>query len=420
MKSAIVHCLIISSVLVPSGAFAADKQSVSTWPQWRGPTRDGQVDSASAWPDRLTDNEMKQVWRTPLGPSYSGPIVADSLVFTTETKDKAREVVRAFDRDTGEQRWETEWDGSLSVPFFAKSNGDWIRSTPACDGKYLYVAGMRDVLVCLHGQTGQVQWRTDFVKELASPLPSFGFVCSPLVDGDFVYVQAGAGCCKLDKRTGKIVWRVLKDDGGMWGSAFSSPIFGTLAKRRQLLVQTRERLAAIDPESGDELWSRTVPAFRGMNILTPTIFGDTVFTSSYGGKSLLLKLWSEQGAISIVEGWTNKVSGYMSSPVVIDGHVYLHLQNQRFTCIDLSTGDSRWTTQPFGRYWSLVANGDRILSLDERGELRLIRATPDKYEQLDQRKVTDDPAWAHLAVCGNELFIRDLNALTVYRWKSKP
>jgi outer membrane protein assembly factor BamB len=258
------------------------------------------------------------------------------------------------------------------------------------------------------------------VEELNSPLPPFGFVCSPLVDGDFVYVQAGSGCCKLDKRTGKIIWRVLEDDGGMWGSAFSSPIFGTPANRRQLLVQTRERLAGLDPESGDELWSRPIPAFRGMNILTPTVFGDTVFTSAYGGKSLLFELSAEGGAITAADGWTNKVSGYMSSPVVIDGHVYLHLQNQRFTCIDLATGESRWTTQPFGKYWSLVANGDRILSLDERGELRLIRATPEKYEQLDERKISDDPAWAHLAVCGNQLFVRELNALAVYNWMGTP
>ena len=38
------------------------------------------------------------------------------------------------------------------------------------------------------------------------------------------------------------------------------------------------------------------------------------------------------------ENWNNKACGYMSTPVVIDGHVYLHLQNQRFTCIDLASG----------------------------------------------------------------------------------
>ena len=31
-------------------------------------------------------------------------------------------------------------------------------------------------------------------------------------------------------------------------------------------------LAGVDPESGDVLWSQEVPAYRGMNILTPTVY----------------------------------------------------------------------------------------------------------------------------------------------------
>ncbi|REJ67212.1 MAG: hypothetical protein DWQ31_12020 [Planctomycetota bacterium] len=66
----------------------------------------------------------------------------------------------------------------------------------------------------------------------------------------------------------------------------------------------------------------------------------------------------------------------MSSPVVYDGHVYLHLRNQWFICIDLASGETKWTTQPFGRYWNMVAAGEKILALDERGELLLIRPIP--------------------------------------------
>jgi len=390
----------------------------AVWPQWRGPHRDGRLaDTESRWPERIGEQVLRQTWKVPLAPSYSGPIVSNSLVFVTETKDKAREIVRALDRATGKQVWEASWEGALSVPFFAKSNGDWIRSTPALDGDNLYVAGMRDVLVCLDAKTGQTRWKVDFVKELGTPVPSFGFVCSPLVDGQHLYVQAGASCCKLDKNTGKILWRALDDGGGMWGSAFSSPLLATVAGRRQLLVQTREKLAGLDPETGTVFWSQAIPAFRGMNILTPTVSGDTIFTSAYGGKSFLFTLKYENGVLSPSETWTNKVSGYMSSPVVIGGHVYLHLQNQRFTCIDLATGTSRWTTTPFGKYWSLVANGDRILALDERGELLLIRANPEKYEQLDSRRISEEPTWAHLAVCGDQIFIRELNAMTTYLWR---
>ena len=63
-----------------------------------------------------------------------------------------------------------------------------------------------------------------------------------------------------------------------------------------------------------------------------------------------------------------------------------------------------------------MANGDQLLALDERGELLLVRATPKRFELIDRRQVADD-AWAHLAVAGDELFVRDLQALKVFHWK---
>lgn len=412
--------LSLAFSMIGFGAPAAAEQDVGQWPQWRGPSRDGIVAESPPWPSDLKEQTLQLNWRVELGPSYSGPIVSNDKVFVTESRDKQTEVVQALARTDGRSVWKAEWDGAMSVPFFAWENGDWIRATPAFDSESLYVAGMRDVLVKLDAMTGKEQWRVDFVDRFKSPLPAFGFVSSPLIDGDAVVVQAGASCVKLDRKTGSTVWRALKDDGGMMGSAFSSPVKATLAKREQYLVQTRDKLCGVDRETGAELWSQKIDAFRGMNILTPVPFGDAVFTSSYGGKSWLYAIGpsNEADRLSVREQWTNKTQGYMSTPVVIDGHAYLHLRNQRFTCIDLATGKERWITQPFGKYWSLVAQGRRLLALDERGELLLIEANPEKFELLDQRRITDQPAWAHLAVCGNEVIIRDLKALQVFRWET--
>jgi outer membrane protein assembly factor BamB len=391
----------------------------ATWPQWRGPTRDGQVRD-TAWPDTLDTNRLQRVWGVALGPSYSGPIVGTDRVFTTETKDKKVEVVTALDRKTGTAIWSRAWEGALSVPFFAKSNGDWIRSTPALAGDRLYVAGMRDVLVCLEAGDGKEIWRVDFVKELGSPLPSFGFVCSPLVDGDSVYVQAGASFVRLNRTNGQVIWRTLKDQGGMWGGVFSSPVFADLAGKRQLLVQTREKLVGVEPADGQVLWERAVEAFRGMNILTPVVLGDHVFTSSYGGKTLGFKVAFSDGKWSATEVWRHKAQGYMSTPVVIDGVAYTHLRSQRVMAIEVDTGRELWTSgESFGKYWSLVANGDRILALDQRGVLLLVRANREKLEVLDKRKLGDAETWAHLAVAGDELFVRELDALTAWRWQRK-
>jgi outer membrane protein assembly factor BamB len=307
----------------------------------------------------------------------------------------------------------------MTVPFFAISNGSWIRSTPAVDEGRLYLAGMRDMLVCLDAATGKELWRKDFMKEFDSPLPAFGFVSSPLIKGDHVFVQAGSGFVKLEKATGKVVWRVLADAGGMSGSAFSSPLVATLDGVPQILVQAREFLAGIDPESGKVLWQTPVEAFRGMNIVTPTVSDGRIFTTTYGGGSFLFAPGTPaaDGPRSVGTVWRNKVQGYMSSPIVLGGHAYVHLRNQRFACLDLATGKEDWITTPFGRYWSMVAQGDRILALDETGDLRLIRATPEKYEQLGEAKVAERESWAHLAVEGGTVYVRDLEGVTAYEWK---
>ena len=109
----------------------------------------------------------------------------------------------------------------------------------------------------------------------------------------------------------------------------------------------------------------------------------------------------------------------MTSPIIHEGHAYLQLRSQRALCIELATGAEKWTTgESFGKYWSMVAQGDRILALDERGELILFKATPEKFDVLSRRKVAESDAWAHLAVDGSELYIRELKALSVWDWSA--
>ena len=412
-RMAWITCLVL---LALDGNVSGQPTPAATWLQWRGPQRTGQI-VAEPWPSDLAQPQLESLWSVPLGPSYSGPIVSDNRVFVTETVDKQFEVVRAFDRTTGKPIWDVKWPGATKVPFFAAANGSWIRATPALDGDRLYVAGMRDVLVCLSASSGEILWKRDFVAETGSEVPQFGFVSSPLVSEQWLYVQAGGGVLKLDKLTGQTAWVALEDGGGMYGSAFSSPVLATVAGVPQLIVQTRSRLAGVNPTDGQVLWSQEIEAFRGMNILTPTVIGDSVFTSSYGGRSTLLAVSRVNSAWQVEEVWTHKSQGYMSSPVVIEGQIYLHLRNQRFVCLDAATGKERWTSKPFGKYWSLVTNGDHILALDQNGELLLIAADPNEFKLLDRRRVADD-SWAHLAVAGGQLFVRDLEALKAFSWSS--
>jgi outer membrane protein assembly factor BamB len=386
------------------------------WPQWQGPNRDGFLPKDAPWPAKISEGSLTQSWRVELGKGYPGPIVSDQLVFSIESMEN-QESVKAFDRKSGKLAWSIEWDGKMKVPFFAAKNGSWVRSTPAFDGENLFVCGMRDVLHSIHAKTGKINWKVDFVERYDTPLPAFGMVCSPLIEGDHLYIQAGSGFVKLDKKTGKSIWRTLTDKGGMFGSAFSSPVIKEINGVKQLVVQTRTDLAGVDPQSGKKLWSKPIKAFRGMNILTPTILDNQIFTSSYGGKSLMLDIQKTGDKQSVQLAWENKQEGYMSGPIMIDGFCYIHLKKQRITCLDMKNGETKWiSSESFGKYMSMVSNGKEILALDESGILYLIKPSPEKFIILEKRTISESPTWAHLALSGNQLFIRELESLVCFSW----
>ena len=115
--------------------------------------------------------------------------------------------------------------------------------------------------------------------------------------------------------------------------------------------------------------------------------------------------------------WESGLQGYMCTPVVLAGHAYLLVRNQRLSCIDLRTGKQTWPERKrFGQYMSLISNGKVILGLDQRGQLVLFRANPAKFELLDRRDVAKQQTWAHLAMAGDRLFIRELKAISCWRW----
>ena len=410
--------LTSSLFLLLVGLSPAQQNQVDSmnWPQWRGPNRDGFLPKDAPWPAKISEGSLTQSWRVELGKGYPGPIVSDQLVFSIESMEN-QESVKAFDRKSGKLAWSIEWDGKMKVPFFAAKNGSWVRSTPAFDGENLFVCGMRDVLHSIHAKTGKINWKVDFVERYDTPLPAFGMVCSPLIEGDHLYIQAGSGFVKLDKKTGKSIWRTLTDKGGMFGSAFSSPVIKEINGVKQLVVQTRTDLAGVDPQSGKKLWSKPIKAFRGMNILTPTILDNQIFTSSYGGKSLMLDIQKTGDKQSVQLAWENKQEGYMSGPIMIDGFCYIHLKKQRITCLDMKNGETKWiSSESFGKYMSMVSNGKEILALDESGILYLIKPSPEKFIILEKRTISESPTWAHLALSGNQLFVRELEAIACYEW----
>ena len=402
-------------VVCGNGGLRADDYS-ETWPQWRGPKRDGSV-IGSAWPDGLQGARLKQSWRVELPPSYSGPVVSGDKVFVTYTRNEQYEGVRALNRYSGKQVWSTEWEGAIKVAPVAASMGSWIRATPAYDAYGLFVAGMSDLLVCLDQKTGSERWRADFRARYGTPIPEIGFVCSPLIVDDGVYVQAADSFIRVDKRTGKSLWRCLeRSDQGQ--GAYSSPDYAVIHGRPHLLVSNIDAIAGVDPLTGNVLWKRVIDSYDQGCILAPIAYRGGIFMSTRARRTGYYPLTYIDGQFTITDGWKNKLLIFMSTPIVVDDHVYAHLRNGRFACIDLKDGNVNWISNPpIGRYCSMVWHKDLILALTNDGRLLLIQADPDRFVLVDSRTISADETWGHLAIAGKHIYIRERNAIAAYLWR---
>ena len=151
-----------------------------------------------------------------------------------------------------------------------------------------------------------------------------------MVDDGAVYIQTGGAVCKLSLEDGSLIWKTLENGQGMMSSgAFSSPMIAELAGVKQMVVQTRTELCGVDLATGNVLWKEKIDAFRGMNILTPLVMGDKIFTSAHSGRAQLFEIKkSDSDAWSVVELWNQRTQAYMSSPIVLDGQIYLHLKTR--------------------------------------------------------------------------------------------
>ena len=101
----------------------------------------------------------------------------------------------------------------------------------------------------------------------------------------------------------------------------------------------------------------------------------------------------------------NPLRPKFSSVVVRDGFVY-GLDERILTCIDLRNGARRWKGGRYG-YGQLLLADDLLLIQAESGDVALVEATPDEFRELGRFAALDRRTWAHPALAGRILVVRN-------------
>ena len=116
--------------------------------------------------------------------------------------------------------------------------------------------------------------------------------------------------------------------------------------------------------------------------------------------------------------WENRsVSFYMSSPVIVGGAIYgLSDRNSgQYVCVDIATGETLWMSE--GRQAAnaaVVRAGDVLLLLNNAAELFVLETPRRGFEPLRRYDVAESQTWAHPAIVGDSLFVKDESTLA--RW----
>ena len=400
----------VSSTAAPLPAPGDDQPELSAhWIAFRGPNRDGVYDQTSiktVWPAE----GLTPLWKQPVGGGYASFTVAHGAAFTIEQR-RDSEVVVSYDIRTGRELWTHSWKSFFQEPM----GGDGPRSTPTWDDGRLYALGATGELHCLDATTGALLWKRNILTDAGVRNIEWGMAASPLVVDGKVIVQPGgtdgASVVAYDKLTGDPVWKSLSDK-----QAYTSPVVVTLAGQRQLLVVSAERIIGMTVEDGRHLWSHPWTTMYGINSAQPIIVDDDhVFVSAgYDHGSILLNITRDGDSFTATPVWENrKMKNRFNSSVLHEGNIY-GFDEFIFACIDARTGERCWKGGRYGYGQVLLASGHLIV-LTERGELVLLRATPEQHEEIARFQAIEGKTWNAHAISDGILLIRNAQEMAAFR-----
>lgn len=386
-------------------------QSAPTdWPQWRGPERSGvskETGLLRQWP--RTGPAL--VWSaSQLGSGFGSVAIVGGRVFVQGMKNN-QSVVSSLDRTSGKVVWTTALGPSRD-----NDRGPGPRSTPTVNGDRVYVLTENGDLACLESASGKVVWRRNILQDFEGRNISWLISESPLVDGNLVIVSPGgrnAGLAALDKMSGKTVWvsKELSDEAG-----YASPVVADVQGVRTIMTLTGNAGIGVRVSDGKLMWRYGNVANSTANITTPVYSDGKVFyTSAYGTGGALLGLRAAGGEVRAQEIYfTRNMQNHHGGVVLVDGYLY-GFNNSILTCLEFATGKVMWRDRSVGKGSVAYADG-HLYILSEDNVVGLVEASPIGYRERGRFSIADQgwPSWAHPAVSGGRLYVRNQNVLASY------
>jgi len=394
MKFAPLNSSLLALTVSATASVAAD------WPSWRGPDRNG-ISRETGWTHTWPADGPPVLWKTGVGTGFSSMVVADGRLVTMGSSGD-EDVVFCLDALTGA----THWTFRYAQPLANKMYEGGPNSTPLIGGGTVFTASKTGRVHALEAASGRLLWTADLKERVGAALSDWGVSAAPvLADPATLLINYGPHGVALDPVTGAERW----NSGTKKDMSFAAPVLTAFDGQPAALFFMSENLVAVHPGTGRTLWQSPFGKGYRTHCSDPIVSGDRVFISSGDDGGELLEV-SGNGARRV---WKNRnLSTFTGSAVLIGGHLYGHETagykgpEQELRCVDLAGGEVRWGEKGFGQ-GSLIAAGDRLIVLSDKGELSIVKASPERYELLARCQPLGGKCWTAPALAGGRLHLRN-------------
>jgi outer membrane protein assembly factor BamB len=409
--------VLTGAFLVAAAALAATPAAPRPgvdWPQFRGIAAAGSAEGFSLPTTWNAADNTNIAWKTAIpGLGLSSPVVWGNDVFiSTSISGKADANLKvglygdiasvqddtphewrvyALDKKTGKIKWQqTATRGVPAIKRHTKSSH--ANSTLATDGERI-VAFFGSEGLYAFDMTGKALWKKDLGVLDAGfymvPGAQWETGSSPVLHDGMVIVQAdvqkGSFLAMFDAKDGREVWRVPRGDVPTW----STPTIHRVNGQTQILVNGMRHVGAYDFKTGKEIWK--LSGGGDIPVPTPVVSDGLVYiTNAHGAQSPVYAIKeTATGDISLKdpavsnEGvvWTAPRSGgYMCTPLVYRGLVYIVRYNGVLNVFDAKTGEKKYEARLAGATSAFtaspVANDGKVYIASEDGQVFVLAAGP--------------------------------------------
>jgi outer membrane protein assembly factor BamB len=392
------------------------------WPQFRGPSGEGQVDAKNSRLPLSWSETGNVVWKTEIpNIGWSTPVVSAGQVWLSSATEGGHDFFAyCVDAETGKLLFEKHLFHCDAPEPLGNSVNCYASPSAALEKGRVYIHFGSYGTACLDTASGETIWKRDDMpcRHYRGPGSSaiiFDDLLILTFDGvDQQYVTA------LDKRTGKTVWKTerniawddIDDNGkpkreGDFRKAFTTPIVIEVGGKEQLISPASAAVFAYEPRTGKEIWKA---GHGGHSASVSPVFGKGLVLATTGLRGNTMMAIRPDGAGDVTQShmvwrFEDKDVPTTPSPVVVGDLLFMLGNRGAVTCLDIGTGEEVWRERLGGNYIaSMLCAGDRIYCFSITGNATVIRAGR-TFEKLAESEL-DSGFMASPVVVGNALILR--------------